>query len=113
MGFVQQSLQKGENLTIAAPYNVTSGGFLKSGLIMGVASGDALSGADVDVVTVGVFDLPKVSTDVFAVGTACYRDDTAKLVTSIAGTANLKIGIAVEARANPSGFAHVRLNGTF
>ena len=74
---------------------------------------DALSGADVDVVTVGVFDLPKVSTDVFAVGTACYRDDTAKLVTSIAGTANLKIGIAVEARANPSGFAHVRLNGTF
>lgn len=105
-------VQKGENLTIAAPYDVTSGGFLKSGLIVGVASGDALSGADVDVVTVGVFDLPKVSTDVFAVGAACYWDDTAKLITSTT-SGNSKVGIAVEARANPSGFARVRLNGTF
>ena len=77
-------VQKGENLTIPAPYAVTSGGFLKSGLILGVASGDALSGADVDVVTVGVFELPKVSTDVFAVGAAVYWDNTAKLMTSTA-----------------------------
>lgn len=105
-------VQKGENLTIAAPYDVTSGAFLKSGLIVGVASGDALSGADCDVVTVGVFDLPKVSTDVFAVGAACFWDDTAKLITSTT-SGNSKIGIAVEARANPSGFARVRLNGTF
>ena len=34
----------------------------------GTGSCDALSGADVDVVTVGVFDLPKASADVFAVG---------------------------------------------
>ena len=105
-------VQKGENLTIAAPYDVTSGAFLKSGLIVGVASGDALSGADVDVVTVGIFDLPKVSTDVFAVGAACYWDDTAKLITSTT-SGNSKVGIAVEARANPSGLARVRLNGTF
>ena len=105
-------VQKGENLTIAAPYDVTSGAFLKSGLIVGVASGDALSGADCDVVTVGVFDLPKVSTDVFVVGAACFWDDTAKLITSTT-SGNSKVGIAVEARANPSGFARVRLNGTF
>lgn len=105
-------VQKGENLTIAAPYDVVSGGGVKSGLIFGVAAGDALSGADVDLVTVGVFDLPKVSTDTFAVGAAVYWNDTTKLVTSTA-SGNTKIGVAVSAATNPSGTVNVRLNGTF
>lgn len=105
-------VQKGENLTIAAPYNVASGGGAKSGLIFGVAAGDALSGADVDLMTVGVFDLPKVSTDVFALGAAVYWDDTAKLMTSTA-SGNTKIGVAVAAAGNPSGTVTVRLNGVF
>ncbi len=105
-------IQKGENLTLAAPYGVTSGGGVKTGLIFGVAAGDALSGADVDLVTEGVFDLPKVSTDVFAVGAAVYWDDTAKLMTSTT-SGNTKIGVAVLAAANPSGTVKVRLNGTF
>lgn len=107
-------IQKGENLTIAAPYAVTSGGGVKSGLIFGVAAGTAASGADVDLVTQGVFDLPKVSTDVFAVGAAVYWDDTAKLVTSDDDSgANSKIGVTVAAAANPSGSVAVRLNGAF
>lgn len=105
-------IQKGENLTIAAPYDVTSGHGVKSGLIFGVASGDALSGADVDVVTVGVFDLPKVSTDVFAVGAAVYWNDTSKLVTSTT-SGNTKIGVATKAVGNPSGSVNVRLSGAF
>lgn len=105
-------VQKGENLTLAAPYDVASGAGVKSGLIFGVAAGAALSGADVDLVTVGVFDLPKVSTDVFAVGAAVYWDDTAKLMTSTT-SGNTKIGVAVKAAANPSGNVTVRLNGTF
>ena len=105
-------VQKGENLTIAAPYDVASGGGAKSGLIFGVAASDALSGADVDLVTVGIFDLPKVSTDVFAVGAAVYWDNTAKLMTSTT-SGNTKIGVAVKAAANPSGTVAVRLNGTF
>lgn len=105
-------VQKGENLTLAAPYDVTSGGGVKSGLIFGVAAGDALSGADIDLVTVGVFDLPKVSTDTFAVGAAVYWDDTAKLMTSTA-SGNTKVGVAVKAAGNPSGSVKVRLNGTF
>lgn len=109
---MQNYVQKGENLTIAAPYDVASGGGVKSGLIFGVAAGDALSGADVDLVTVGVFDLPKVSTDTFAVGAAVYWNDTTKLVTSTA-SGNTKIGVAVTAAANPSGTVNVRLNGTF
>jgi len=109
---MQNYVQKGENLTIAAPYDVASGGGVKAGLIFGVATADALSGADVDLVTVGVFDLPKVSTDVFAVGAAVYWNDTTKLVTSTA-SGNTKIGVAVTAAANPSGTVNVRLNGTF
>lgn len=105
-------VQKGENLTLAAPYAVASGAGVKIGLIFGVAAGAAANGATVDVVTQGIFDLPKVSTDVFAVGAACCWDDTAKLITSTT-SGNSKVGVAVEARANPSGFARVRLNGAF
>ena len=105
-------VQKGENLTIAAPYDVASGGGAKSGLIFGVAAVDALSGADVDLVTVGIFDLPKVSTDVFAVGFAVFWDNSAKLMTSTT-RGNTKIGVAVKAASNPSGTVAVRLNGTF
>ena len=105
-------VQKGESLTIAAPYDVLSGGGVKSGLIFGVASGDALSGADVDVVTLGVFDMPKVSADAFAIGAAVYWNDTTKLVTSTV-TSNTKIGVAVKAAANPSATVNARLNGTF
>jgi len=105
-------VQKGENLTLPAPYDVASGGGVKSGLIFGVAAGDALSGADVDLVTMGVFDLPKVSTDVFTVGAAVYWNDTTKLVTTTT-SGNTKVGVAVTAAANPSGSVNVRLNGTF
>ena len=105
-------VEKGENLTIAAPNDVASGGGAKSGLIFGVAAADALSGADVDLVTVGVFDLPKVSTDVFAVGAAVYWDNAAKLMTSTT-SGNTKIGVVVVAAPNPSGTVTLRLNGTF
>jgi predicted RecA/RadA family phage recombinase len=105
-------VQKGENLTLAAPYAVTSGGGVKTGLIFGVAAGTAANGATVDLATVGVFDLAKVSTDAFAVGAAVHWDDTAKLCSSTT-RGNQKIGVAVVAAANPSGTAAVRLNGTF
>lgn len=109
---MQNYVQKGENLTIAAPYDVASGGGVKAGLIFGVAAGDALSGADVDLATVGVFDLPKVSTDTFAVGAAVYWNDTTKLMTSTA-SGNTKVGVAIAAAGNPSGSVTLRLNGTF
>ena len=105
-------VQVGNSLTIAAPYGVLSGGGVKSGLIFGVAAEIALSGADVDVATLGVFDLPKVSADTFAVGAAIYWNDTTKLVTSTSA-GNTKIGVAIKAAANPSASVNVRLNGTF
>ncbi|ANL47952.1 hypothetical protein AMC87_CH03299 [Rhizobium phaseoli] len=105
-------VQKGENLTFPAPYAVSSGDGVLKGSIFGVAAGDAESGAEVDVVTVGVFTLPKVSTDVMAVGEPIYWDNTAKLVTTTA-TGNTKIGVSVATAVNPSGTTDVRLNGAF
>jgi predicted RecA/RadA family phage recombinase len=105
-------VQKGENLTLTAPYAVASGAGVKTGLIFGVAAGAAASGASVDIVTEGVVELAKVSTDVFAVGAAVYWDDTAKLLTSTT-SGKTKVGVAVKAAANPTGTVTVRLNGTF
>lgn len=105
-------IQAGENLTLPAPYNVSSGEGALVGAIFGVASVDALSGADVALVTEGVFTLPKEETDVIGVGDAVYWDDAAKNVTTTA-TDNTKIGAAVSAAGNPSSSVIVRLNGSF
>lgn len=105
-------VQKGENLTVFAPYALSSGDGALLGSIFGVAAGDAAIGAEVDLVTEGVFVLPKVSTDTMAVGDPIFWDDAAKLVTTTA-TANTKIGVSVATAVNPSGTTSVRLNGAF
>jgi predicted RecA/RadA family phage recombinase len=103
-------VQKGENLTLAAPYTVASGGGVLIGDIFGVAAGDAQNGAEVDLVTSGVFTLAKVSTDAFTIGAPVFWDDSAKLATTDDdGAANPRIGVAVTAAANPSGFVNVKL----
>ena len=105
-------VQPGNNVTIPAPYAVASGGGVKSGLLFGIAAGSAAEAADLDLVTVGVFDLTKVGANSFAVGAAVYWDDTAKLATSTSAS-NTKIGVAVEAAAADTAAVRVRLNGSF
>ena len=101
-------VQCGETLTIPAPAAVLSGGVVIAGSIIGVANGDAESGADVDVAVEGVFDLPKVSALAIGVGDTVYWDATNGLVTKTA-TDNTKIGVATSAAANPSASVNVRL----
>lgn len=105
-------VQKGTNLTVPAPTNVTSGSGLQIGAIFGVAQGGALSGEDVDITVEGVFELPKVSALAIAVGDKVYWDAATKLVTKTVGS-NMAIGASVTAAANPSGTVNVRLNGSF
>jgi len=103
-------IQPGVNLTLPAPAAIVSGEVVVIGEIHGVAADDAESGADFDLVTEGVFDLPKVSTDAFAIGDSVYYDAAAKLVTSDDGEGgNALIGVAVTAAANPSGTVNVKL----
>jgi predicted RecA/RadA family phage recombinase len=105
-------VQKGETLSLTAPYAVASGAGFKVGSIFAVASGPADSGAAVEGATVGVFDLVKVSAQAWTVGAAIYWDDTAKLCDTTA-SGNTKIGVAVAAADNPSATGRVRLNGAF
>lgn len=97
-------VQMGNNLTLAAPYAVDAGQGVLIGQIFGVAAGDADNGADVDISTVGVFDLAKGPGDVFAVGAPVYFDVELRLCRSSgdqdsnsAGTNEALIGVAVAA----------------
>lgn len=101
-------VQTGAVIALAAPYAVSSGGGALVGSLFGVAQADAANGADVALVTEGVFDLAKVSAQAWTVGAKIYWDDTAKNCTTTA-TDNTLIGVAVAAAANPSSTGTVRL----
>ncbi|MCO8146917.1 DUF2190 family protein [Rhodovulum tesquicola] len=103
--------QAGSNLTIPAPAAVVSGGVVIAGEIRGIAAGSAAIGAKVDVVTTGVFRLPKVAADNITLGAAVYYDAGESLVTiDDAEGANVKLGVAVEAAAATTGSVAVRLS---
>jgi predicted RecA/RadA family phage recombinase len=99
-------VKSGDNLTLAAPYNVLSGGGFKVGNVFGVAANDTTSGLDVECDVEGVYDLAKDSST-FAQGDLVYWDDVAKMVTSTVGS-NLLIGACEIAAA--TGVTTVRVN---
>jgi predicted RecA/RadA family phage recombinase len=103
-------IQHGNTLSLAAPYALDAGDGALIGSIFGVASCDAENGASVELVTTGVFTLPKVSTDVIAIGAPLYWDDSAKLITTDDDSAaNPQVGVAVSAAGNPSASVNVKL----
>jgi predicted RecA/RadA family phage recombinase len=99
-------VKSGDHLTLAAPYDVLSGGGFKVGNVFGVAANDTLSGNNVECEVEGVYDLAK-DASVFAQGDLACWDDSVKKVTSTVGS-NLLIG-AVEVAA-ATGVAVVRVN---
>lgn len=101
-------VQKGENLTIPAPIAVASGDVLVVGDLHGIVAGDAAEDEPCDLVTVGVFALPKVGADSFDVGDPVYFDSATKLVTSTA-TSNTKIGVAVKIAVSASATVETKL----
>ncbi|WP_439616663.1 DUF2190 family protein [Shinella sp.] len=103
-------IQPGEVVTVPAPYDVASGAGALVGKLFGVATGAYASGADAEIRTKGVFELPKVSAQAWTVGADIYWDDTAKNCTTTT-TSNTLIGKALAVAANPSPTGVVRLNG--
>lgn len=101
-------IQPGDTLTIPAPADVLSGGIVIAGNIVGVAQGDALTGDDVDVMTAGVWTLPKVAADDVSLGDALYWDDAQELVT-ITSTDNTRLGTAAAAAGASTGTVAVKL----
>ena len=109
---MKNHVQRGDTLTLTAPYDVLSGAGLKVGSIFGVATGDALSGAAVEADVVGIFDIKKTSAQAWSQGAAIYWDDTNKECTTTS-SGNTKIGVAAIGASNPSAAGRVRLNGAF
>lgn len=103
-------VQPGRTLTIPAPVTVASGGVVIAGAIVGIAQGDAVAAAPVDVTTEGVWELPKTAANAFAVGGAVYWNATTSLATSTA-SGNTKLGVATEAAPADTATVRVRLSG--
>ncbi len=107
-------VQDGEVLTVTAPYALTSGQGAQIGTtIFGIATTDAANGAPVELmVGYGVADVTALGTDTAAVGAPLYWDNANRRLTTTVGS-NLKVGVAVAAKANGDTTARVRLNGVF
>lgn len=107
-------VQKGETLTLTAPYAVSSGGGALVGSIFGVAATDVGSGEEGEFQVAGVFDLVRetgASTG-WSQGALIYWDNTNKRVTKTS-TSNKLIGVAVRAATDGDATGRVRLNGAF
>jgi predicted RecA/RadA family phage recombinase len=107
-------IQRGETLTLTAPYAVNSGGGALVGSIFGVAATDVASGEDCEFQVAGVFDLVRetgASTG-WSQGALIYWDNTNKRVTKTS-TSNKLVGVAVQAAADGDATGRVRLNGAF
>lgn len=105
-------IQSGDQITVAAGANVTSGTGHLVGSIFGIAVADALSGAPVVLQRTGVVEHPKTSAQAWTLGALIYWDNTNKLMTTAAPSgANKLVGVAVVAAANPSPRGRVLLTG--
>lgn len=97
--------------TMAA--DTAAGAGVLIGLIFGVAANTVKNGEANELVTRGVFDLPKVSPQAWAtVGLAIYWDNTAKNLTTTS-SGNTKVGVNVLAAGSNATVGRVRLNGVF
>jgi predicted RecA/RadA family phage recombinase len=105
-------VQPGKILSLAAPYDRTSGQGALIGSFFGVALGTVLSGATGQFQADGVWTLPKLSAQAWTVGARIYWDNTNKWCTTV-DTGNTLIGIATAVASNPSSTGVVRLNGAF
>lgn len=103
-------IQKGDTVTLTAPYDVASGGGALVGALFGVAVVAVLTGVSGEFLTQGVFDLPALGTDTIDPGQKVYWDNTNKRVTETA-TDNTLIGVALQTKGNGPTVCRVRLNG--
>ncbi len=102
-------IQDGRVITMTATGATASGLPVVLGGLVGVALNRTLAaGETLDVALEGVFELPKVSANTFALGAAVYFDAAAGLVTSTS-SGNAQIGNAVAAAGSGSTSARIRL----
>jgi predicted RecA/RadA family phage recombinase len=102
-------IQPGHTLTVTAPAGgVVSGQGVLIGTLFGIAQYDAVEGAEVEILTEGVVEIPKTSALQIDVGDRLFWDATNKVVNKTA-TAQVCVGIAVAAAADPSATVRIKL----
>lgn len=87
-------VQEGDRLTVTAPYDRLSGQGVLVGAMFGVAVYDALSGAALEIVTEGVFDISKAGSLAITAGDRLWWDNSAKNLNKTS-TSNYQVAIAV------------------
>ncbi len=101
---MQNYVQKGQTLTVVAPYALLSGGGCQVGNIFGVSVNNQNLGDSSELVVEGIFDLAK-DASTFVPGAKVYWDNTQQLATAntltAAGASTKEIGFAV--LSQPSG----------
>jgi predicted RecA/RadA family phage recombinase len=107
---MKNKVQKGDTITVTAPYNVLSGQGVLVGTLFGVAAVDALSGSQVDIARTGVFDITALQTDTAVQGAKIYWDNTARRLTTTA-TNNALVGAVTMAKTSADTAARVLLDG--
>jgi predicted RecA/RadA family phage recombinase len=86
-------VQNGSNLTITAGAAISSGDFVVTGDLVGVAVTDAASGDSVALSCYGVFTGTKASGASLAVGDVAYLNSTGKITNT--ATSNDAVGLVV------------------
>lgn len=107
-------VHRGDTLDLAVPYDVNSGGGMKVGSIVAIASKDGkLATADVVAgYVIGVFDVASDTGTAWAVGDVVYWDDTNKRFTKTT-TSNTKAGLVVAAKQSADVVGRIRLTPMF
>ena len=99
----------GKSTTVTAPTGgVLSGDGVLIGTLFGIAQLDAGEGAEVEILTEGVVEIGKTSALAIGVGDRLFWDATNKVVNKTA-TAQVCVGVAVSAAANPSSSVQMKL----
>jgi len=111
---VNNYIQEGDYLPLAAPYAVSSGGGALIGAIFGIASIDLANGEVGNFHTEGVYRLSKstAASSGGAQGAKAYFIASTKLVTA-ASSGNTLIGVFAATCADADATCTVRLNGSF
>ncbi len=97
-------IQPGMSITVPAPTGgVVSGDGVLIGNLFGVAQHDAAEGADLELLTEGVVELPKAAGLAISVGDRLFWDPTNKEVnTTAAGQVCVGVAVAPAADADPT-----------
>lgn len=104
-------ITEGKTVSYAHTSSITSGSPLKIGNLLAVACKDGAANEEIEYAIEGVYELDKLNTDVFAVGSLLYWDNTNSRLTTTA-TGNIEAGVAYKAAANPSTKGQVILGRT-